>query len=46
MDIYAMFDEFNKLSTLIQNMFYNLIYLVVKNSSNKVSDYIIFTKLQ
>lgn len=40
MDIYALFGGFNKLSSVIQNMFYNLIYPVVKNSSNKVSDYI------
>ncbi|WP_051560512.1 IS1595 family transposase [Clostridium beijerinckii] len=40
MDINILFDEFQKLSPVVQNMFFNLIYPLVKNSSDRVNDYI------
>lgn len=40
MDINTLFDEFQKLSPVVQNMFFNLIYPLVKNSSDRVNDYI------
>lgn len=40
MDITTLFEEFQKLSPMVQNMFFNLIYPVIRNSSDKVNDYI------
>jgi transposase-like protein len=40
MDLNTLFDEFEKLSPYSQKMLYDLIYPVVKNSSNRVGDYI------
>ncbi len=40
MDINTLLEEFQKLSPFLQDTFFNMIYPVVKNSSNKVNDYL------
>jgi hypothetical protein len=39
MDINALLEEFQKFSPFLQDTVFNMIYPVVKNSSNKVNDY-------